>query len=93
MQVHESLQHDTIDQEDHSFSGIMFDISANSALPVDLLQLESVWVRGALGPMSVAVFCLHSSICLRLPSRFRVVVVMVVVVIYTHVCVRACVCV
>jgi hypothetical protein len=55
MQVHESLQHDTVDQQDHSFSGIMFDISSNESLPVDLLQLESVWVRGGLGPMSVYV--------------------------------------
>ena len=58
--VHEALNIDTQDQEDHTFSGIMFNVSAGSCkeqecveVPLDFVLIESVWVRGALGPMSV----------------------------------------
>jgi hypothetical protein len=29
LMVHESLAHDTVDMDDHTFSGVMFDLSAN----------------------------------------------------------------
>lgn len=46
---------DTHDHEDHTFSGIMFAVSAKEAasLPVKFIEIQSVWVRGGLGEMSV----------------------------------------
>eukprot|EP00729_Bicosta_minor_P014936 gene14936-15329_t len=41
------------DREDHSFNGIMFDISAGGQnKPLEFVLVESVWVRGGLGPMA-----------------------------------------
>ena len=39
--------------EDHTFSGIMFDIIVKDLLPVQYLELSQVWVRGALGNLTV----------------------------------------
>lgn len=44
---------DTQDHEDHTFSGIFFDVSASEALPLKYVEVHSVWVRGALGPLTV----------------------------------------
>jgi hypothetical protein len=43
------------DHEDHSFSGIMFDIVAKDSLPMEYLEIFSVKVRGELGPITVYV--------------------------------------
>ena len=43
----------TTDHEDHTFSGIMWDLECKADLPVDYVELTSVWVRGDLGPMAV----------------------------------------
>eukprot|EP00940_MAST-03C_sp_MAST-3C-sp2_P002467 g2467.t1 len=51
--VHDNYEVDTQDHEDHTFSGIMFEVMTKSDFPVDHLKIESVWVRGALGPMAV----------------------------------------
>eukprot|EP00924_Labyrinthula_sp_SR-Ha-C_P009081 maker-scaffold_2-snap-gene-12.0-mRNA-1 protein AED:0.51 eAED:0.52 QI:0/0/0/0.8/0.75/0.8/5/0/375 len=39
----------TVDHEDHSFFGIMFDIEAKAFLPVQSLLLTSISVRGKMG--------------------------------------------
>eukprot|EP01006_Ploeotia_vitrea_P044469 TRINITY_DN66833_c4_g1_i2.p1 TRINITY_DN66833_c4_g1~~TRINITY_DN66833_c4_g1_i2.p1 ORF type:complete len:290 (-),score=15.96 TRINITY_DN66833_c4_g1_i2:1135-2004(-) len=49
----ESYQADTTDREDHTFCGIMFDVRCQTELPVDYIQIQEVWVRGALGSMGV----------------------------------------
>jgi len=36
-----------------SFCGIMFDLRAKATLPVEYVEVHSVWVRGELGPVSV----------------------------------------
>ena len=37
------------------FSGVMFDVSASSTQPIEFVQIDSIWVRGALGPVSIYV--------------------------------------
>lgn len=44
---------DTRDYEDHTFNGIMFDLDCSDTLPVKDIVIESIWVRGRLGSMSV----------------------------------------
>eukprot|EP00617_Octactis_speculum_P003935 CAMPEP_0185781428 /NCGR_PEP_ID=MMETSP1174-20130828/102392_1 /TAXON_ID=35687 /ORGANISM="Dictyocha speculum, Strain CCMP1381" /LENGTH=433 /DNA_ID=CAMNT_0028471407 /DNA_START=52 /DNA_END=1350 /DNA_ORIENTATION=- len=51
--VSEHVEVDTQDHEDHTFSGVMFTIEAKTSLPVDFIQVDSISVRGALGPMTV----------------------------------------
>lgn len=51
--VHENITVDTLDNEDHTFCGIMFPIKCKDLLPVDHLVLKSVAVRGHLGPLTV----------------------------------------
>jgi len=51
--VHESVTVDTDDREDHTFCGIMFPIKAKSDLPVRRLVINSISVRGELGPITV----------------------------------------
>jgi len=53
--VQEALNIDTQDLQDHTFNGIMFDVRAANHKPLEFLLVESVWVRGALGPVSVYV--------------------------------------
>ena len=43
----------TNDNNDHSFSGIMFTLEACSHLPLHHLEIEAVAVRGRLGQMTV----------------------------------------
>lgn len=47
------FQADTQDNEDHTFSGIMFNIEARKLLPIHFVEIQSVFVRGDLGRMSV----------------------------------------
>ena len=51
--VHEHFVCDTRDHEDHTFCGVMFDVACESELPMEYLELQSVSVRGNLGPMTV----------------------------------------
>lgn len=51
--VHDNYEVDTHDHEDHTFCGIMFDVEIRDELPIDHIQIESVWVRGALGELTV----------------------------------------
>jgi len=44
---------DTRDYEDHTFSGIMFDVLCKSDLPIQHLEITHVWVRGQLGKMQI----------------------------------------
>mmetsp|Transcript_4370 Transcript_4370/g.7974 ORF Transcript_4370/g.7974 Transcript_4370/m.7974 type:complete len:316 (-) Transcript_4370:33-980(-) len=44
---------DTRDYEDHTFSGIMFDLACKSDLPLEFMEIQQIWVRGYLGPMTV----------------------------------------
>ena len=52
-EVHESYTADTRDHEDHTFCGVMFDLIAKDALPLDGLIVRSLWIRGQLGPIRV----------------------------------------
>jgi hypothetical protein len=51
--VHESFVCDTRDHEDHTFCGVMFDVACDSRLPLEYLEVQSVAVRGDLGPLTV----------------------------------------
>jgi len=55
--VHESFTADTRDHEDHTFCGVMFDIQCkgqdDDGAPLEFLQVDSVSVRGDLGPLTV----------------------------------------
>ncbi|GAB5369067.1 hypothetical protein AAMO2058_001373500 [Amorphochlora amoebiformis] len=44
---------DTRDHEDHTFSGIMFDIRARTSMPISYVEIHSLWVRGMLGEIRV----------------------------------------
>lgn len=52
-EVHENVRVDTLDNEDHTFCGVMFPIQAKADLPVSRLVINSVAVRGRLGPLTV----------------------------------------
>ena len=51
--VQESYQAETQDHEDHTFCGVMFDVQTKKALPLEFIEISSVWVRGGLGPLAV----------------------------------------
>jgi hypothetical protein len=51
--VHDSYEVDTADNEDHTFCGIMFNVEVLDDLPVDHVQINSIWCRGALGDISI----------------------------------------
>lgn len=51
--VHETASFDTADHEDHTFSGIMFDVTCGDKLPMKYCRIDSVWVRGCLGLMRI----------------------------------------
>lgn len=51
--THDNVTVDTLDNEDHTFCGIMFPIKCKDLLPVDHLVIKSVSVRGYLGPLTV----------------------------------------
>mmetsp|Transcript_23005 Transcript_23005/g.78317 ORF Transcript_23005/g.78317 Transcript_23005/m.78317 type:complete len:350 (+) Transcript_23005:3-1052(+) len=51
--MHESITVETTDFEDHTFCGMMFDVRCTDELPIERLDIISVAVRGALGPMTV----------------------------------------
>ena len=53
-EVHESFMVETKDREDHTFSGIMFAVKCKQELPVDVLKIDALWVRGMLGHMTVS---------------------------------------
>jgi|AntAceMinimDraft_1070359.scaffolds.fasta_scaffold38277_1 hypothetical protein len=50
---YQSFTADTQDREDHTFSGIFFDVSASEQLPLKYIEIHSLWVRGELGPLTV----------------------------------------
>eukprot|EP00040_Diaphanoeca_grandis_P015591 m.79702 g.79702 ORF g.79702 m.79702 type:complete len:103 (+) comp25240_c0_seq6:140-448(+) len=58
--VHEVSNFDTQDNEDHSFSGIMFDLKCGDQLPLVFTRIDSVWVRGLLGEMILGSVCTKS---------------------------------
>ncbi|EKX55188.1 hypothetical protein GUITHDRAFT_131448 [Guillardia theta CCMP2712] len=50
--VDEHIEAHTSDNEDHTFAGIMFNVSVAN-LPFEAVQISSVWIRGGLGPISI----------------------------------------
>ncbi|GAB5366840.1 hypothetical protein AAMO2058_001178300, partial [Amorphochlora amoebiformis] len=44
---------DTRDYEDHTFSGIMFDVQCKNNLPIHHLEITHIWVRGELGHVQI----------------------------------------
>lgn len=53
--VNETSAFDTMDREDHTFSGIMFNVNVDNCYPLKFCRLDSVSVRGGLGPMKIFV--------------------------------------
>lgn len=51
--IHDRIEAETTDREDHSFCGIMFPVKCKETLPIDHVIINSVAVRGALGPLTV----------------------------------------
>mmetsp|Transcript_1781 Transcript_1781/g.3927 ORF Transcript_1781/g.3927 Transcript_1781/m.3927 type:complete len:569 (+) Transcript_1781:299-2005(+) len=51
--IHESVTVDTTDREDHTFCGIMFPIKAKRSLPIHQVVINSISVRGRLGPLTI----------------------------------------
>jgi hypothetical protein len=51
--IAEKVTIDTTDNEDHTFCGIAFPIQAKRVLPVDHIIINSICVRGKLGPLTV----------------------------------------
>ena len=51
--VHENFTVDTRDHEDHTFCGVMFDAVCDTDLPAEYIEVQSISVRGDLGPMTV----------------------------------------
>jgi len=53
--THEEFTSETSDHEDHTFCGVMFDLTCKNAadLPVDSFQVDSLAVRGGLGMLRV----------------------------------------
>ena len=51
--THRSCMVDTRDHEDHTFSGIMFNIFIKETKPIDFISITALWVRGALGELTV----------------------------------------
>eukprot|EP00986_Skeletonema_menzelii_P003197 scaffold947_cov155-Skeletonema_menzelii.AAC.21 len=49
--IHDHIQAETTDREDHT--GIMFPVKCKDILPLDHLVINSVAIRGALGPLTV----------------------------------------
>lgn len=46
---------DTRDHEDHTFNGVLFNLEIVNTLPIDFVEIQSIWVRGGLGLMTVHV--------------------------------------
>mmetsp|Transcript_5265 Transcript_5265/g.11720 ORF Transcript_5265/g.11720 Transcript_5265/m.11720 type:complete len:230 (+) Transcript_5265:238-927(+) len=51
--IHESYVIDTRDREDHTFSGVMFGMAVKETWPIEFLEVNSLSVRGELGPLTV----------------------------------------
>mmetsp|Transcript_9248 Transcript_9248/g.19315 ORF Transcript_9248/g.19315 Transcript_9248/m.19315 type:complete len:496 (-) Transcript_9248:457-1944(-) len=51
--IHDHVEAETSDREDHTFCGIMFPVKCKDVLPIDHVVINSVSVRGALGPLTV----------------------------------------
>jgi len=63
---HEKITVDLKDHEDHTFCGIMFDIVIQKYLPVECVEINELWVRGGLGPLSIWVGnCPHEKILVK----------------------------
>ena len=43
----------TVDNEDHTFNGIMFNICIDSAFPIRYIELHAFSARGRLGPITI----------------------------------------
>jgi len=50
--IHESFQAETLGYEDHTFCGIMFNVEVKTTLPIEYIEMDSISVRGALGPLT-----------------------------------------
>lgn len=51
--INEQCTFDTRDHEDHTFCGIMFGIECQRILPLKFVEIQQIWVRGELGPLTV----------------------------------------
>ena len=44
--IQQSYTLDTQSHQDHTFCGIMFDVTCKGVLPIEYIEISSVWVRG-----------------------------------------------
>lgn len=51
--VDETSNFDTQDLQDHTFNGVYFNVKCGDEIPIVYTRLDSIWVRGSLGPMKV----------------------------------------
>ncbi|KAI2495036.1 hypothetical protein MHU86_19468 [Fragilaria crotonensis] len=51
--VHDRVTVETTDNEDHTFCGVMFPVKCKDNLPLDHVIINSIAVRGRLGPITV----------------------------------------
>lgn len=51
--VHEIVTVDTTDRRDHTFCGIVFPVRCKQTLPVNHIVINSISIRGRLGPLTV----------------------------------------
>lgn len=51
--VHEMVTVDTTDRRDHTFCGVVFPVRCKQTLPVNHIVINSISVRGRLGPLTV----------------------------------------
>uniref|UniRef100_A0A061R2E7 Uncharacterized protein n=1 Tax=Tetraselmis sp. GSL018 TaxID=582737 RepID=A0A061R2E7_9CHLO len=68
----EDFLHETDDREDHTFCGIMVDLLCSDKLPCEYVEVQSVWVRGQLGPLTVYTSNRSYKECMSNPSDWEV---------------------
>mmetsp|Transcript_17026 Transcript_17026/g.28274 ORF Transcript_17026/g.28274 Transcript_17026/m.28274 type:complete len:470 (-) Transcript_17026:96-1505(-) len=52
-EIHDEISVETSDNEDHTFCGIMFPVKCKDNVPVEHVVINSIAVRGQLGPLTV----------------------------------------
>jgi len=68
----EEMAHDTEDREDHTFCGVMVDLVCTSNLPCEYVEVNAVWVRGDLGPLTVYTAEQSYKECMSDPSAWTI---------------------
>mmetsp|Transcript_29772 Transcript_29772/g.42254 ORF Transcript_29772/g.42254 Transcript_29772/m.42254 type:complete len:311 (+) Transcript_29772:76-1008(+) len=54
--IHDTVTAETNDYEDHTFCGVLFPVVCKDVLPLEKLLINSISVRGRLGPLTVWIY-------------------------------------